>query len=499
MDPLPERGHLEENPLPHLLLRLRRARFSGTLKLSRERLEKSFQLHGGIPVFAESNRASESLGLQLVDAGSLSRDDYAEVVSYVQREGCKEGTALLALELVEPKQLFLALKEQVRLRLLECFGWPRGEFSLDATEAPPADAQPFRSDLYALIQEGLEIHWSAERILADLAQKTRLYPTRSHRFARIWPRLSSDAGVEALLEALDGGQPLWKVLRAASTPRALAAAWVLDVAKALDYREALQAAPRPGDGADAEIEIVVDSAAEPTPVEAGPAVRAATGERTRVRDSEADALRREIAAKFGRLGNLSHYELLGVEADADLAALKSAYLAAAKTFHPDALARSGLDAKTREQASKVFAEIGKAYAVISDPATRREYDAQLGNEDAALDADRLANAERLYRKGEILLRQGNFKGALEFLRPAVNLWPDDGTYQSAVGWALYKKMPSEPDPARTHLERASELEPDNGVIFFRLSVVLRALGQADAASAALARARYLDPEAEGPG
>jgi tetratricopeptide (TPR) repeat protein len=134
--------------------------------------------------------------------------------------------------------------------------------------------------------------------------------------------------------------------------------------------------------------------------------------------------------------------------------------------------------------------------MISDPAKRREYDAQLGNEDAALDADRLANAETLYRKGEFLLRQGNFKGALDFLRPAVNLWPDDGTYQSAVGWALYKKMPSEPEPARTHLERAAELEPDDGVVFFRLSVVLRALGQADAASAALARARYLDPKAE---
>lgn len=496
MDSLPERGQLEEIPLPHLLLRLRRARFCGTLKLSRDRLEKSFQLDEGMPVSAESNRASESLGLQLVDAGSLSRDDYAKVVSHVRSEGCTEGKALLALELIEPKQLFLALKEQVRLRLLECFAWPRGEFSLDATEAPPADAKPFRADLYALIQEGLEIHWGAERIIADLAQKTGLYPTRSQRFARIWPRLRSDAGVEALLEALDEAQPLWKVLQAASSPRALAAAWVLDATDAFDYREVSQAAPRPGEAADAEIEIVVQSAAEPAPAEAGPASRAPSGERTRVRDPQADALRREIAAKFERLGGLSHYELLGVGADAELAAIKSAYLAAAKTFHPDALARSGLDATTREQASKVFTEIGKAYAVISNPAKRREYDAQLDNEDAALDADRLANAETLYRKGEILLRQGNFKGALEFLQPAVNLWPDDGAYQSALGWALYKKMPSEPEPARTHLERATELEPDNGVTFFRLSAVLRALGEAEAASAALARARHLDPQAE---
>jgi tetratricopeptide (TPR) repeat protein len=497
MDPLPESGQLEESPLPHLLLHLRHTRFSGTLKLSRERLEKSFQLHQGIPVSAESNRASESLGLQLVDAGALSRSDYAKVVSYVRRKGCKEGTALLALELVDPKQLFLALKEQVRVRLLECFGWPRGEFCLDATAPPPADAQPFRVDLYALLQEGLETHWSAEQILAELAQKTQLYPTRSHRFARIWPRLSSDASVEALVDALGGAQPLWKALQAASTPRALAAAWVLDAARALDYHEAPQGAPRPGDGADAEIEIVLDSAAESPPLEAGPTARRSAPDPHGAREQGAEALGREISAKFEHLAKLSHYELLGVEANADLAAVKSSYLAAAKTFHPDALARSGLDAKTREQASKVFAEIGKAYAVISNPSKRREYDARAGDEDAALDADRLANAEKLYRKGEILLRQGNFKGALEFLRPAVKLWPEDGTYQSALAWALYKKMPSEPEVARTHLEHAAEFEPDNGVIFFRLSVVLRALGHTDEAAAALQRARHLDPKAEG--
>ena len=206
---------------------------------------------------------------------------------------------------------------------------------------------------------------------------------------------------------------------------------------------------------------------------------------------------RNVLTRPERLAKLSHYELLGVKADAGTAAVKNSYFAAAKTFHPDALARSGLDAKTREQASKVFAEIGKAYAVISNPSKRREYDARAGDEDAALDADRLANAEKLYRKGEILLRQGNFKGALEFLRPAVKLWPEDGTYQSALAWALYKKMPSEPEVARTHLEHAAEFEPDNGVIFFRLSVVLRALGHTDEAAAALQRARHLDPKAEG--
>ena len=66
---IPEQGRLEELPLPRLLLDLHRARFEGTLELRRERLQKSFLFQEGVPVFAESNLASETLGVQLMDAG----------------------------------------------------------------------------------------------------------------------------------------------------------------------------------------------------------------------------------------------------------------------------------------------------------------------------------------------------------------------------------------------------------------------------------------------
>jgi tetratricopeptide (TPR) repeat protein len=103
-------------------------------------------------------------------------------------------------------------------------------------------------------------------------------------------------------------------------------------------------------------------------------------------------------------------------------------------------------------------------------------------------------AETLYRKGEILLGQGNFKGALEYLQPAVEIYPKECDYQSALGWVLYKKMPSEPELAKTHLEHAVNLDPDNGIALFRLSVVLRAMGDTVAASTLLAKAKKLDPK-----
>jgi cytochrome c-type biogenesis protein CcmH/NrfG len=100
----------------------------------------------------------------------------------------------------------------------------------------------------------------------------------------------------------------------------------------------------------------------------------------------------------------------------------------------------------------------------------------------------------MYRKAEVMMRAGNWSGAYEFLRPAVQLWPDECAYQSALGWTLYKKLPSDPSTARTHLEAAVALDAQDPVSHFRLGLVLRALGETEAADRELKRAKQLDPK-----
>ena len=55
-------------------------------------------------------------------------------------------------------------------------------------------------------------------------------------------RLESDDALAAFVQALDRKQALWDALKLATTPRSLAAAWVLDAAGALDYRMESEAA-----------------------------------------------------------------------------------------------------------------------------------------------------------------------------------------------------------------------------------------------------------------
>ena len=62
-----------------------------------------------------------------------------------------------------------------------------------------------------------------------------------------------------------------------------------------------------------------------------------------------------------------YYEVLGVDKNADDAALKKAYRALAKKYHPDMHPGDA-------EAEKKFKEASEAYAVLSDPDKRRQYD-----------------------------------------------------------------------------------------------------------------------------
>ncbi|MGC5614994.1 DnaJ C-terminal domain-containing protein [Georgenia sp. Z1491] len=62
------------------------------------------------------------------------------------------------------------------------------------------------------------------------------------------------------------------------------------------------------------------------------------------------------------------YQVLGVSKDADADTIKKAYRKLARTHHPD---QNPGDAKAEE----TFKKVGEAYAVLSDPKERSEYDA----------------------------------------------------------------------------------------------------------------------------
>jgi curved DNA-binding protein CbpA len=73
----------------------------------------------------------------------------------------------------------------------------------------------------------------------------------------------------------------------------------------------------------------------------------------------------------GRQGEGDYYEVLGIAPDASVEEIREAYHKRAFQCHPDRHQES-------EEAHKKMQEINEAYAILSDPIKRREYDLPRG-------------------------------------------------------------------------------------------------------------------------
>ncbi|HXE76306.1 MAG TPA: J domain-containing protein [Candidatus Xenobia bacterium] len=70
-----------------------------------------------------------------------------------------------------------------------------------------------------------------------------------------------------------------------------------------------------------------------------------------------------------------YYAILGLSPDASLDAIKRAYRLRAREAHPDRFSHKGDTAE--DEATAMMAELNEAYAVLSDPEQKQEYDLQL--------------------------------------------------------------------------------------------------------------------------
>eukprot|EP00947_MAST-08B_sp_MAST-8B-sp1_P001911 g1911.t1 len=74
---------------------------------------------------------------------------------------------------------------------------------------------------------------------------------------------------------------------------------------------------------------------------------------------------------------LSFYAILGVAKDASLDVLKARFREAARQVHPDRSDRGNGSAAGGVPGDEAFIAVRRAFEVLSDPAARRKYDAEL--------------------------------------------------------------------------------------------------------------------------
>jgi DnaJ-domain-containing protein 1 len=327
-------------------------------------------------------------------------------------------------------------------RIAERVATMAGRFRWFATDAfanivPSASAGLLESLLVGVSrsqEKELDPHIAPRRPL-------RLAPGES--WPEVVPLLAQACGSDSLTRAINGRATIAQLLEVSPTPqeRLVRARQVFLLMSTMAVRASLEpmtvamaAAPAvaPAAGAAAVAgPAAVASSPRPTPVDAGviarPGSRADAGgggasDAGMTFSADEQSARERIGAMAAQIAGKDHWDVLGIKRGADAAAVKKAFYALSRDFHPDSFAGLKLGS-AKAQLDQLFARIQEAYATLSDDNKRGEYEAKLNFEKAGGSSDVAAifQAESEFNKVKMLVERGEIAGAAKIIDRVVTV------------------------------------------------------------------------------
>ena len=185
---------------------------------------------------------------------------------------------------------------------------------------------------------------------------------------------------------------------------------------------------------------------------------------------------------------LTLYDVLGVGPDADDQQIRSAFRKLTLKYHPDQFPPD-----RRERAERQFQDITEAFNVLSRPESRQKYDRELatsGSTGRVTDPKEIGN--RLAAKGAQDYKAGHLREALENLELAVHHDDTNSRAQYFLGLTLFR-VPGQQREALRHLDRATQLEPENAAIRAEAARCFLAAGMALRAQRLAEETLAIDP------
>jgi serine/threonine-protein kinase len=159
-----------------------------------------------------SNNASELLGEYLVRRGMISRDELDFALAVLPRYGGRMGDTLISLGLVASLDIFRAIRDQGRDRVVHLFQWRTGRLAFFAEQTAPHVEFPLDLEVVPLVVAGVEAVESNDTTLVKWRERfddiVGPSPEPAPRMrAAAWPPL-----YRQLIDVVDKPRPLRDVL-----------------------------------------------------------------------------------------------------------------------------------------------------------------------------------------------------------------------------------------------------------------------------------------------
>jgi hypothetical protein len=208
------RGDLARTPLPEVLGTIERYSAPGTIECRRGREAKNIFIDGGRIIWATSNSLADSLGCRLVEQGKIPRESLDESVRRLRAEGKRQGAILVDMNLLEPKELFVAVREQVQAIVWSIFEWSEGEVQFRAGREGQAELIKLNIPIRQAILQGVPLVRDAKLLVSRMGTRT----TVMQRAAEPEPSLSFGPDEQRLWSAIDGRKTLFDLTHTAGLP-----------------------------------------------------------------------------------------------------------------------------------------------------------------------------------------------------------------------------------------------------------------------------------------
>jgi curved DNA-binding protein CbpA len=188
---------------------------------------------------------------------------------------------------------------------------------------------------------------------------------------------------------------------------------------------------------------------------------------------------------------IDYYEVLSVWPTADADAIKKAYFKLAKLHHPD------VAGETTGKGGIDFKLINEAFAVLSDPVQRREFDEKLKRKSGGSVGERREADKRSgslsYEQARAAMRQNRYDKAAVLLKAAIKYDDSNPAYHSWYGFAL-GVLKTQLHEARDACKKALEMEFYNADYHANLGFVYMQAGLSSTAMESFEEAIKWDPD-----